>query len=133
MLFCAQRISDATGSFDLDLMTLAVIKRQGVRFVAFRDRNCQRGCRIKSAAQKDDCTFHRPSRPSFLLPRFLSGYSARTVSPIPPRAENCAVTIASRGADALTKSSRMRFVTASLKARSFRYEARKNFSDLFLI
>src|SRR4029077_8186781 len=36
---------------------------------------------------------------------FFSEYSARTVSAIPPRAENCAVMIASRGAHALTKSS----------------------------
>ncbi len=38
---------------------------------------------------------------------FRIGYSARTVSAIPPRAENCAVTIASRGAHAFTKSSRI--------------------------
>src|SRR5215831_14000583 len=55
---------------------------------------------------------------------FFSGYSARTVSAIPPRAENCAVTMAWRGAQAFTKSSRMRFVTASLNARSLRYDAR---------
>ncbi len=51
-------------------------------------------------------------------------YSARTVSAMPPRAENSAVTTALRGAHAATKSSRMRFVTASLNARSFRNEAR---------
>ena len=58
---------------------------------------------------------HRRSRPGS-----LSGYSARTVRAIPPRAENCAVTVASRGAQAFTKSLRMRFVTASLNARSLR-------------
>src|SRR5438552_5523909 len=56
--------------------------------------------------------------------RLSSGYSARTVSAIPPRAENCAVTITSRGAHALIKLSKIRFVTASLKARSLRYDAR---------
>src|SRR5437870_5380805 len=51
-------------------------------------------------------------------PTGASGYSARTLSAMPPRAENCAVTIASRGAQALTKASKIRFVTASLNARS---------------
>ena len=70
-------------------------------------------CRAASARQVP---------PHHLLSRlpFLSGYSAWTLSAIPPRAENCAVTIASRGAQTFTKSSRMRFVTASLKARSLR-------------
>src|SRR6516165_6242783 len=56
--------------------------------------------------------------------RLFPARSAGAVSAIPPRAENCAVTIASRGAQAFTKSSRMRFVTASLNARSLRYEAK---------
>src|SRR5205823_1993407 len=51
---------------------------------------------------------HRPS----LLTLPVSGYSARTVSAIPPRAENCAATVASRGEQAFTKSSRMRLATA---------------------
>src|SRR6266478_8334698 len=68
----------------------------------------------------------RSTRLNHLSPRFafLAGYSARTVSAIPPRAENCAVTIASRGAHALIRSSKIRFVTASLNARSLRYDAR---------
>src|SRR5207244_12872599 len=101
-----------------------------VRFIAFRDRDRQRGCRIKAAAEKNDRTLHRPSRPIFFSRIFLSAYSARTVSAIPPRAENCAVTIASRGVQAFTKSSIIRFVTASLNGRSFRYESRYNLSDL---
>ena len=40
----------APGSFDLDLMTLAVSKRQGVGFVTFRHRNRERRCRIDPAA-----------------------------------------------------------------------------------
>src|SRR5207302_1911876 len=104
--------------FEFKTMTLAVIERERVGFVTLSDCHRERGCRIKSAAQKNDRVFHRPSRPIFCEP--LSGYSARTVSAIPPRAENCAVTTASRGAHAFTKSSRMRLVTASLNARSFR-------------
>src|SRR5213082_3008595 len=100
-------------------MSLAVIEGQGISFVTLGARDRQSRGRIKTAAEKNNCVFHRPSRPIL-----LSGYSARTVNAIPPRAENCAVTIASRGEHALTKSSRMRLVTASLNARSLRYEAR---------
>src|ERR1700680_1539122 len=100
-------------------MPLAVIERERVGLVILRASDRQRRGRIETAAEENDRVFHRPSRPIF-----LSGYSARTVSAIPPRAENCAVTIASRGEHAFTKSSRMRLVTASFNARSFRYEAR---------
>src|SRR6266567_8992489 len=105
-------------------MTLAVIERERVNFVILCPRDRERCGRIKSAAEENNCVFHRPSRPIFLSETRLSGYSARTVSAIPPRAENCAVTIASRGEHAFTKSSRMRLVTASLNARSFRYDAK---------
>src|ERR1700730_2107144 len=100
-------------------MSLAVIERKGVSFVTLGAGDRESCSRIKTAAEQNDRVFHRPSRPIA-----LSGYSARTVNAIPPRAENCAVTIASRGEHAFTKSSRMRLVTASLNARSFRYEAR---------
>src|SRR5712664_3513979 len=106
-------------------MPLAVIERERVSFVALGARDRESRGRIKAAAEENDAVFHRPSWP-ILLP----GYSARTVSAIPPRAENFPVTIASRGEHAFTKSSRMRLVTASLNARSFRYEARQNLSDL---
>src|SRR5438270_4381726 len=103
-------------------MALAVIKGKRVGFVVLRACDRERGGGIKTAAEENNCVFHRPSRPIFFSE--TSGYSARTVSAIPPRAENCAVMIASRGEHAFTKSSRMRFVTASLNARSFRYDAR---------
>src|SRR6266571_5538273 len=127
-------------------MPLSIIERHCPGVVALRNRDCQRCCGIDTAAEENDCMFHlhwrdigrcaprtaswkvaplhRPSRPIFFTDELLSGYSARTLSAMPPRAENCAVTIASRGAHAFTKSSRMRLVTASLNARSCRYEAR---------
>src|SRR5437764_7810104 len=105
-------------------MTLAVIERERVDLVVLRSRDRERGRRIKTAAQENNGVFHRPSRPILFSETRLSGYSARTESAIPPRAENCAVTIASRGEHALTKSSKMRLVTASLNARSLRYDAR---------
>src|SRR5436305_109390 len=113
MIADAERSSHLPSSGQFQSVPLAVIERQGVRFKTFLCANRQRGRRIKTAADQDDGAFH-----------FSSGNSARTVRAIPPRAENSAVTTASRGEQARTKSSRMRFVTASLKARSLRYDAR---------
>src|SRR6266478_3526155 len=90
---------DPSSGAQFQLVALAVIKGKHVGIKAFVHANCQRGRRIKSAADQDDGAFH-----------FASG--------------NSAVTTASRGEQTRTKSSRMRFVTASLKARSFRNDAR---------
>src|SRR5205085_6659878 len=109
----AERFSNAPGCLEFESVALAVIEGKRVRFKPVACADCQRRRRIKAAAYQDDRAFH-----------FASGYSARTVSAMPPRAENSAVTTASRGEQARTKSSRIRFVTASLKARSFRYDAR---------
>src|SRR5262249_19947340 len=122
MFFRAEQFGDFRCRFELAPMPLAIIKRERVRFVAQVACDRERRGRIKTAAEKNNRVFHRPSRPIFFSE--ASGYSARTVSAIPPRAENCAVMIASRGEQALTKSSRIRFVTASLNARSLRYDAK---------
>src|SRR5256885_70262 len=104
---------DPSSGAQFQLVALAVIKGKGVRFESFVHANRQRGRRIKAAADQDDGAFH-----------FASENSARTVRAMPPRAENSAVTTASRGEQTRTKSSRMRFVIASLKARSLRNDAR---------
>ena len=97
------------GCSDLTPVTLSVIERERVRFESITHCHGERGRGIDAAANEHDGAFHRSS-----------GKLARTVSAMPPRAENSAVTVASRGRQARTKSSRMRFVTASLKARSLR-------------
>src|SRR5438045_678538 len=109
MILNTKRRSDARGGLQFETVPLAIVEGESEGFESFVPANRERGRRVKAAAQQDDGAFH-----------FASGYWARTVNAIPPRAENSAVTMASRGEQARTKSSRIRLVTASLKARSFR-------------
>src|SRR5256885_1078512 len=62
--------------------------------------------------------------PSLGLLSGASGWLAVTVRAMPPRAANSPRTIARRGAQALTKSLRIRLTTSSLNARSLRNDAR---------
>src|SRR5437868_14419186 len=136
MLADAQRVGDLFSRVDLNLVTLAVAKGERENVIAFLFRDRQRRRRVETAAQQNNCGFHllpvgrRPAEPSLFTgptesrPTERSGKLARTVSAIPPRAEKEAVTLASRGSQARMRSSRMRFVIASLNPRSLRNEAR---------
>src|SRR6266480_1194647 len=117
-------------------MALAVAKGERENVIAFVFRDRQRRRRVETAAQQNNCGFHlllvgrRAADPSLFAgptesrPTERSGKLARTVSAIPPRAEKEAVMFASRGWQARTRSSSMRFVIASLNPRSLRNEAR---------
>src|SRR5437588_1284431 len=136
MLADAQRVGDLFSRVDLNLVTLSVAKGESENFIAFLIRDRQRRRRVETAAQQNNCRFHllRVARraaesslfagPTESRPTERSGKLARTVSAIPPRAQKEAVMFASRGWQARTRSSRMRFATASLNPRSLRNEAR---------
>src|SRR2546430_2452206 len=117
-------------------MALPVTKGKGKNFIPSLFRSRQRRRWVETAAQQNNRAFHllpvgrRSAEPSLLAgstesrPTDGPGKLARTVSAMPPRAEKEAVMFASRGAQARMKSSRIRFVIASLNPRSLRNEAR---------
>src|SRR5438270_8569736 len=136
MLADAKRFRDLLSRGDFNLVTLSVAKGERKNFVTFLFRNRQRRRRVETTAQQNNGAFHllsvgrRSTEPTLFAgstesrPTERSGKLARTVSAIPPRAEKEAVMFASRGWQARTRSSRMRFATASLNPRSLRNEAR---------
>ena len=102
--------------------TLAIAIAEGYQTYALSFDYGQRHCIETEATQRVANSLGAKEHRIAKIDLRVFGGSALTDDVDVPkqRAENCAVTIASRGAQAFTKSSRIRFVTASLNSRSLR-------------
>src|ERR1051325_1455278 len=103
LLSSRQRKSDPFRCRELKSVPLAVVKRECIGYESFVNAEGEGSCGIETATQQHDGSFHR----RFVTELVPPGNPARTVRPIPPRAENSAVTAASCGEHAFRKSSRI--------------------------